>query len=133
LSGRGLCDELITRPEESYRLCCVVVCDLETSRIGAPYIYDIRSLRVKNIWNFTLSCSCGFMSQMRNGKGVQSKVCLSAYKPAIRLCRNSVDRVPRFICLVGKLMYILNFKLPPFETPTVRTRYELGWNEGKGV
>jgi len=37
--GRGLCDELITRPEESYRLCCVVVCDLETSRIGAPYIY----------------------------------------------------------------------------------------------
>jgi len=26
-------DELITRPEESYRLCCVVVCDLETSRI----------------------------------------------------------------------------------------------------
>jgi hypothetical protein len=39
LSGRGLCDELITRPEESYRLCCVVVCDLETSRIGAPYMY----------------------------------------------------------------------------------------------
>jgi len=31
LSGRGLCDELINRPEESYRLCCVVVCDLETS------------------------------------------------------------------------------------------------------
>ena len=39
LSGRGLCDELITRREESYRLCSVVVCDLETSRIGAPYIY----------------------------------------------------------------------------------------------
>jgi len=47
LSGRGLCDELITRPEEAYRLCCVVVCDLETSRIGAPYIYDISNLRVK--------------------------------------------------------------------------------------
>src|SRR5215471_16474282 len=47
LSGRGLCLELITRPEESYRLCCVVVCDLETSRIGAPYIYDISRLRVK--------------------------------------------------------------------------------------
>ena len=29
LSGRGLCDELITRPEESYRPWCVVVCDLE--------------------------------------------------------------------------------------------------------
>jgi hypothetical protein len=47
LSGRGLCDELITRPEESYRLCCVVVCDLETSKIGAPYIYGISHLRVK--------------------------------------------------------------------------------------
>jgi len=46
LSGRGLCDELITRPEESYRLCCVV-CDLETSRMAAPYIYDISRLRVK--------------------------------------------------------------------------------------
>jgi hypothetical protein len=49
LSGRGLCDEMITRPEESYRLWCVVVCDLETSRIGAPYIYDIRSLRVNDV------------------------------------------------------------------------------------
>ena len=47
LSGRGLCDELITRPEESYRLWCVVVYDLEISRIGAPYVYDISNLRVK--------------------------------------------------------------------------------------
>ena len=37
----------MTRPEESYRLCCVVVYDLETSRMGAPYIYDISRLRVK--------------------------------------------------------------------------------------
>jgi len=51
LSGRGLCDELITRPEESYRLCCVVVCDLETSRMGAPYIYDISHLRVNGVRN----------------------------------------------------------------------------------
>jgi hypothetical protein len=29
LSGRGLCDVLITRPEESYRLWRVVVCDQE--------------------------------------------------------------------------------------------------------
>ena len=38
LSGRGLCDELIARPEESYGLWCVVVRDLETSRICAPYM-----------------------------------------------------------------------------------------------
>ena len=33
LSGRGLCDGLITRPDESYRLWCGVVCDLETTKI----------------------------------------------------------------------------------------------------
>ena len=31
LPGRGLSDGLITRPEESYRMWCVVVCDQETS------------------------------------------------------------------------------------------------------
>ena len=36
LSGRGLCDELITRPKESHRLWCVVVCELETSRMRRP-------------------------------------------------------------------------------------------------
>src|SRR5215475_7773406 len=61
LSGRGLCDELITRPEESYRLCCVVVCDLETSRMGAPYMYDISRLRV-NVQQFcVLSTQCMYV------------------------------------------------------------------------
>ena len=32
LSGRSLCDGLITRPGESYRLWRVVVCVLETSK-----------------------------------------------------------------------------------------------------
>jgi len=32
LSGRGLCDGLITRPGESYRLWRVVVCDQETRK-----------------------------------------------------------------------------------------------------
>ena len=46
-SGRGLCDELITLREESYRLWCVVVCDLETSWMGRPWPTGI--CRVKNI------------------------------------------------------------------------------------
>jgi hypothetical protein len=33
LSGRGLCDGLVTRPEESYRVWCVYeMCDRETSK-----------------------------------------------------------------------------------------------------
>ena len=36
-SGRGLGDEPITRPEESYRLRSVVVYDLQTSRMTRPW------------------------------------------------------------------------------------------------
>jgi hypothetical protein len=41
LSGRGLCDELVPRPEESYRVWCVSnVCDNETStKRGGPGPY----------------------------------------------------------------------------------------------
>jgi len=56
---------VITRPEESYRLCCVVVCDLETSRIGAPYIYDISSLRVKHLVCFKIRNSCRWNYEKR--------------------------------------------------------------------
>jgi len=48
LSGRGLCDELITRPEESYRLWCVIVCNLKTSRMSRPWPALGRSARKKN-------------------------------------------------------------------------------------
>jgi len=52
LSGRGLCDELITRPEEFYRLWYVVVCDLETSRMRRPWLALGRSAtEKKNIQN----------------------------------------------------------------------------------
>jgi hypothetical protein len=37
LSGRGPCDEVITRLEESYWLWWVVVCDLETSWMRRPW------------------------------------------------------------------------------------------------
>jgi hypothetical protein len=36
LSGRGLCDGLIARPEESYRVWCVSECDIETSTTRQP-------------------------------------------------------------------------------------------------
>jgi len=37
LSGRGLSEELIICPEESYRLWRVTVCDLETSWMRRPW------------------------------------------------------------------------------------------------
>ena len=87
LSGRGLCDELITRPEESYRLWCVVLCDLENlmndeamTRVGSQRhrkkiyiyadandraVYDV-GLRALALWD------CGFES--RQGLGCLSVV-----------------------------------------------------------
>ena len=35
--SRSLCDGPIPRPEEPYRLCCVIVCDLQTSRMRQPW------------------------------------------------------------------------------------------------
>ena len=52
LSGRGLCDGLITRPEESYRLWRVVVCDQETSKneeAKARY----RAVKIQPQWDVT--------------------------------------------------------------------------------
>ena len=37
LLGRGLCNKLITHPQEAYRLWCIVVCDLETSWMRRPW------------------------------------------------------------------------------------------------
>ena len=36
LSDGSQCDELITRPEKSYRMWCVVVCDRKTSKMRKP-------------------------------------------------------------------------------------------------
>jgi hypothetical protein len=51
LSGRGLCDGLITRPEESYR-CGASLCDQETSktrRLKARY----RAVKIQPQWVLT--------------------------------------------------------------------------------
>jgi hypothetical protein len=65
LSGRGLWVGLITRPEESYRLWCVVVCDLETSWMRRPC--PIGDCCTKNalylmthiyVWSLTTTVAC---------------------------------------------------------------------------
>jgi len=53
LSGSGLCDHLITRPEESYRMWCVAVCDLETSKMRRPWPVLGRSVTI-NIYVYII-------------------------------------------------------------------------------
>jgi len=49
LSGRGLCDGLITRPQESYRRWRVVVCDQETSKTR-------RLKPATGLWKYNQKC-----------------------------------------------------------------------------
>jgi len=57
MSGRGLCDELITRPEESYQLWWVVMCDLETSWMRRLWLALGRSAKTnKRTMSVYLSC-----------------------------------------------------------------------------
>jgi len=74
LSRRGLCDELITRREESYRLWCVVVCDLETSRMRRPWSALGRSATKKMF--LTTDCLLSIewdQMTMAHGKGLGRK------------------------------------------------------------
>jgi len=72
LSGRGLCDKLITHPQESYRLSCVVMCDQAISRMRRPwpalgrsatrreYIFTAHYLH-KNTLNYTITRTYSFL------------------------------------------------------------------------
>jgi hypothetical protein len=60
LSGRGVCDELITRPEESYRLWCAVVCDLENLK-NAEVMTRVGSHRNKKIIYIYIYIYCFLM------------------------------------------------------------------------
>jgi hypothetical protein len=58
LSGRGLCDALITRPEESYRLWCVAVRDLETSWMTRLWPLWVAAPQEKTITTTTTITNC---------------------------------------------------------------------------
>ena len=91
LSGRGLCDELITRPEGSYRLWCVVVCDLETSRMRRPwpalgdsateiYIYIYVFIYLFNISYMYLPFAVIFREHAVRGGAVGLRHCNTSWK-----------------------------------------------------
>jgi hypothetical protein len=60
LSGRGLYDELITRPEESYRLWCVV-CDLENLKNEVMTRVGLQRHWNKKIYICRCVCVCVYI------------------------------------------------------------------------
>jgi hypothetical protein len=73
LSGRGLCDGLITRPEESYRLWRVVVCDQE---IQPQWVVTPGKQTNKRIWSIGGTILTG-ESKILGKKPVPVTLCLS--------------------------------------------------------
>jgi hypothetical protein len=71
LSGRGLCDELITCPEESYRLWCVVVCDLENFK-NKEAMTRVGSQRHKKIYIITYYNTTGWLASNKGQTLVQT-------------------------------------------------------------
>jgi hypothetical protein len=73
LSGRGLCNELITHPEESYRLWCVVVCgDLENLK-NEEAMTRVESQRHRKKSRYSYSVQEG-RSGVRNPMGARFSV-----------------------------------------------------------
>jgi hypothetical protein len=70
LSGRGLCDVLITCPEESYRLWRVVLCDQETSKNEEA---KARYRAVKN--TITMGCNARKTNKQTNKHILHLKAC----------------------------------------------------------
>jgi hypothetical protein len=103
LWGRCLCDELITRPEESYRLWCVVVCDLETSRMRRPWSALGRSATGKK----KLICLFSHVWTRYNRRACPPGICF-----ATDLCAyiGVADSNPSCL-VVGNILFIYIFKL----------------------
>ena len=100
LSGRGLCDGLITSPEESYRLWCVVVCDLEkpqewgghSPRLGCKRHRkkNRKYKRIKSLLSAPL-CVCVCVIQLLAGwKTLRyCSAFLNALQSVIKTCRSA--------------------------------------------
>jgi len=76
LSGRDLCDGFITRPEESYRLRCVVVCDQETSKTR-------RLKPATGLWN-TTTVGCNGRKTNKLTNGIQTACFISCNSSSVR-------------------------------------------------
>jgi hypothetical protein len=68
LSGRGLCDGLITRPEYFYRLWCVTECDLGTSKVRRLKLVKGCKCRIEEEEEYVISPTC-FASYFGSSSG----------------------------------------------------------------
>jgi len=105
LSGRGLCDELITRPEESYRLWCVVVCDLENLMNEEPYAINVIELnKVIHHWMYFLrAINSDCQTRLLNVLGQIAMILGNTKKKSAFACRHRETKKNQFILVINQL------------------------------
>jgi len=106
LSGRGLCDELITRPEESYRPWRVVVCDLETSKNEKTMTRVVSQRHKKKYYSlniFSVVAIASFTSLLLSLSLFVATNRSRLYTEEIKRCSvTEVCRINNFYAIVGK-------------------------------
>ena len=121
LWGRGLCDWLIPRPEESYRLLCVIVCDLKTSRMRRSWpTLGCCSRDKKNSCLLQMYQSAWYLIKYssntagKRGYGIQIVVTLHEVIMEMLIC--SYPELPQFSgnaemspCILSSCLLSLNF------------------------
>ena len=113
LSVRGLCSELITRPEESYRLWCVVVCDLEISRMRRPWPALGRSVTAKKKKRWEVNFSCTFAMSFCIMCGFFRLQLRAVIRPYVVTGRNSacIQHDTKWMCLANVWLLIPDLHL----------------------
>ena len=128
LSGRSLFDELITRPEESYRLSCVVVCDLETSWMRRSWPTGGCCANKKNILPKTAVCRILFPLQTANVAYFQRKIQLSEFSAYPDGSSSELSRISGVLLYEKIKFQILVQSNPNISSRTLRERESL-WTE----
>jgi hypothetical protein len=103
LSDRGLCDGLITRPETSYRLWCVVVCDLATSRMRRPWPALGRSVTGRRRRRRRFNLHLNLLHLKSISYCIQSEILWSAFQ--IRKTNGNITREVFVMLCYVKLCY----------------------------
>jgi len=140
LSGRGLCNGLIPRPEESYWLWCVIACDLETSWMRRPLPTGGCCAKIKQkteLWTLgtkqhqqrietTEKINKGRLTTVKNTTLWNNKLTATCFGPLwviFRLIFETYQEVYRYtvckyICVLPGMFQISSWKWP-IEAPKI--------------
>jgi hypothetical protein len=120
LSDRGLCDVLITHPEESYRLSCVLVCDLGTSRMRRLKLIKGCKCRIqkKKYWYYSVVFPLSLRLHLSSKTQITYNCTMAAFfrRPYSSTCRKAAN--------IGTLRSFQNQNLSTEKVLVLRTTWQ---------